>query len=157
MMMDTSTQGEVGKEDRNTKRPCHSLGISDFSDDLVEEIFKFLGRGHFVFVAGTSRQFYRTYKTMCENNDNDTPGTTTRAARKTEYRWTTTTMRNAVESVSRLQWARAYEYPWNERTCASAAENGHLEVLKWARENGCPWDGRTCTCAAENGHFEVLQ
>jgi hypothetical protein len=26
---------------------------------------------------------------------------------------------------------------------------GHLEVLKWARENGCPWDETTCACAAE--------
>ena len=33
---------------------------------------------------------------------------------------------------------------------------GHLEVLKWARENGCPWTAdRTCAEAAEGGHVEV--
>ena len=45
-----------------------------------------------------------------------------------------------------LKWARANGCPWDEGTCAYAAEGGHLEVLKWARENGCPWDeGRART------------
>ena len=34
--------------------------------------------------------------------------------------------------------------PWDEWTCAGAAEGGHLEVLQWARANGAPWDERTC-------------
>ena len=28
---------------------------------------------------------------------------------------------------------------------------------KWARTNGCPWDEDTCAYAAEGGHLEVLQ
>jgi len=117
------------------------LGISDFSDDLIGMVFGFLGRGHFLFVAGTSRQFYRVYERMCKN-ENDT---------------TKTSMRNAVESISRLQWSRANECPWDIWTCAYAAKNGHLEVLQWARANECPWDWRTCAGAAKNGHLEVLQ
>jgi len=36
-----------------------------------------------------------------------------------------------------LRWARANECPWDERTCAYAAERrGNLEVLKWLREHG---------------------
>jgi len=37
-----------------------------------------------------------------------------------------------------LKWARENECPWCERTCAGAAEGGHLNLLKYARENGCP-------------------
>jgi hypothetical protein len=54
-----------------------------------------------------------------------------------------------------LKWARENGCPWDEDTCAGAAECGHLEVLKWARTNGCPWDGRTCVHAAEGGHLEM--
>ena len=56
-----------------------------------------------------------------------------------------------------LQWARQNGCPWDEDTCAQAAEGGHLEVLQWARQNGCPWDEYTCAEAAGGGHLEVLQ
>ena len=46
-----------------------------------------------------------------------------------------------------LKWARESDCPWDEETCAYAAE-GHLEVLKWAHANGCPWDEETCAYAA---------
>jgi hypothetical protein len=35
---------------------------------------------------------------------------------------------------------RANQCPWDENTCAFAAENGHLELLKWCRSNLCPWN-----------------
>ena len=56
-----------------------------------------------------------------------------------------------------LQWARANGCPWDQYTCACAAQGGHLEVLQWARANGCPWDEETCTYAAMGGHLEMLQ
>ena len=37
-----------------------------------------------------------------------------------------------------LMWLRAHGCPWDNRTCAEAAEEGHLEVLQWALRNGCP-------------------
>ena len=46
---------------------------------------------------------------------------------------------------------------WDELTCASAAQGGHLELLQWARAKGCPWDEGTSQHAAENGHLEVFQ
>ena len=57
-----------------------------------------------------------------------------------------------------LSWVWAHDRPWDERTCASAASGGHLEVLKWAREHDCPWHVNIfiCTLAAAGGHFEVL-
>jgi hypothetical protein len=48
-----------------------------------------------------------------------------------------------------LKWARAYDCPWDELTCAYAARGGHLQVLKWARERECPWDEGTCVYAAQ--------
>ena len=66
-------------------------------------------------------------------------------------------MPNFVGSVSRLAWAKERGCPWDENTCAKAAEGGHLEVLQWARANGAPWDKLTCARAAEGGHLEMLQ
>ena len=47
--------------------------------------------------------------------------------------------------------------PWDEDTCSSAADGGHLDCLKYLHENGCPWDEMTCVKAAESGHFECLK
>ena len=129
----------IQKKSNMTRRRPRLLGISDFSDDIIAEVFKFLGRGHFLFVAGTSRQFHRVYETICRNENDSTV--------------TVTTMTSAVESISRLQWARADECPWDLRICRYAAKNGKLEVLQWARTNGCPWGELTCAYAARNGHL----
>ena len=56
-----------------------------------------------------------------------------------------------------LKWLREEGCPWNDWTCAYAAEGGHLDVLKYARENGCLWDETTCEEAARGGHLDVLQ
>ena len=46
----------------------------------------------------------------------------------------------------------------DERACAEAAENGHLEVLKYLREEAkAPWDWNTASLAALNGHLHILE
>ena len=45
---------------------------------------------------------------------------------------------------------------WDELTCATAAQYGHLEILKWARENGCPWHELLDLCNSD-GNLEVLK
>ena len=55
-----------------------------------------------------------------------------------------------------LKYAHKNGCPWNEWTCRRAAGGGHLNVLKYAREKGCPWDDETCYYAAEGGHLNVL-
>jgi hypothetical protein len=47
-----------------------------------------------------------------------------------------------------LKWARENGCPWDEWTCANAAERGHNDILNWARENDCPWNGETYACGA---------
>lgn len=46
---------------------------------------------------------------------------------------------------------------WDESTCASAAVDGHLNILKWLRQNACPWDETTCSAAAGRGQLDVLE
>ncbi|CAM9526596.1 unnamed protein product [Chrysoparadoxa australica] len=49
--------------------------------------------------------------------------------------------------------------PCGVRTCAAAAEGGHLEVLKWLREGPdvCPWGAWICKAAAKGGHLDILK
>ena len=60
-----------------------------------------------------------------------------------------------LEALKALRCAE--NFPWDEKTCAYAADGGHLDVLKWARENGCSWDEDTCSGAAFGGHLETLK
>jgi len=46
---------------------------------------------------------------------------------------------------------------WDEKTCALAAQEGHLEALQWLRADGCHWDQKTCALAAQESHLEALQ
>lgn len=90
----------------------------------------------------------------------------------------------AVESCSRLNWARDCDLNvWDDPcshaaatgrldvlqyaislgffregmpVCEEAARGGHLEVLKWCRANGYPW-GLSGLRAAGGGHLEVLR
>ena len=45
-----------------------------------------------------------------------------------------------------LKWARENGCPWDEMTCAAAAQEEYLDVLKWA-----------CAIAAGQGHHEVVK
>lgn len=54
----------------------------------------------------------------------------------------------AVQSPSRLRWARASGCAWGWAVCARAAAGAHLATLHYARAIGCPWDWRTCAHAA---------
>lgn len=59
-----------------------------------------------------------------------------------------TTIDAAVQSSSRLTWARSSGCHLSETICARAAAGGHLSTLRYARAIGCPWDWRTCANAA---------
>ena len=39
-----------------------------------------------------------------------------------------------------------------DQLCENSAAAGNLQLLQWARRNGCPWDESTCAFAAEHGH-----
>lgn len=62
-----------------------------------------------------------------------------------------------VSDLENLIWLRSRKCPWDEETCARAAQFQKFGGLKWARENGCPWDERVCNFAAHTRHLEMLQ
>ena len=67
-----------------------------------------------------------------------------------------------LSSISLVKWSKNNGCPWGARTCANAAQNGHLETLKWLRDTAdgkepCPWDEWVCAYAAQNGHLETLK
>ena len=61
-------------------------------------------------------------------------------------------------NMEMIQYCVANECPIDERACAGAAQNGHLECLKYLREEAkAPWDSVTASWAAENGHLHILE
>jgi len=56
-----------------------------------------------------------------------------------------------------LRYLHEAHCPWDERTCATAALYGKLDVLKYAHENGCPWDGSTSWGAAAHSSTACLE
>ena len=62
-----------------------------------------------------------------------------------------------IDRLDILIFLHKNKCPWDTRTCAYAAWNGHFECLKYLHENGCPWDEETCDRAAEYGRLECLK
>jgi len=42
-----------------------------------------------------------------------------------------------MQNLFILQYLHENGCPWDEKCCAVASSNGHLEVLKYLHENGC--------------------
>lgn len=68
-----------------------------------------------------------------------------------------TKLNSAVESASRLAWARSGGCRLDATTCERAAAGGHLDALRYARGQRCPWDAGTCTQAAASGKLSILR
>jgi hypothetical protein len=61
-------------------------------------------------------------------------------------------------NLEMVKYCVANECPMNERACAYAAENGHLECLKYLHEEvKVRWDSWTAAWAAHNGHLHILE
>jgi len=74
--------------------------------------------------------------------------------------WDRWTINMAAEqgNLEMVKYCVANECPVDERACASAAFNGHLEVLKYLREEAkAPWGSVTAYRAARNGHLHILE
>jgi len=69
-----------------------------------------------------------------------------------------TSLKNVVDSMQKVQWARANDCPWNEQLYFAMMASGHIDLLEWARENGCQWDESNVRAAIfkDNG-FERLK
>ena len=61
-----------------------------------------------------------------------------------------------VGSLEAVAAAHGDGHPWDESTCAAAAEGGHKDLLRWLRSHNCPWGKTTIEAALNFGHTEVL-
>ncbi|CAB9505085.1 ankyrin repeat protein [Seminavis robusta] len=138
----------------------------------VDNIFPFLGKGHYALVGAVNKQFNQHYKEFCKKAGSD-PCTFYRMAFRTvscaEY-WYSDSSRHKTlgkdwvcAEIARhgrlrvLEWAHNKGYEWNGDTAEAAAESGQLEVLQWLHEQGCTVNEWTCTAAAGGGHLRVLK
>ena len=61
-------------------------------------------------------------------------------------------------NLEMVKYCVANDCPINDRACAEAAENGHLECLKYLREEAkAPWNSWTAAWAALKGHLHILE
>lgn len=95
--------------------------------DVLNHLIPFVADDGFLFVAGVSRSWRRAWG----------------VERQPETR-----IDAAVQSPSRLGWARSSGCAWSSNICARAASGGYLATLRYARAIRCPWDWRTCAHAA---------
>lgn len=110
----------------------------------------------FLFFAGVSRQWRVAWDDAPGNdggNGDDGAEEQGRNASSSKQ----TAVGAAVQSVSRLAWAKDCGCPWDTITSMRAASGGFLAVLQWARDHDCPVDEGACAAAAVDGHLEVLQ
>ncbi|CBJ25937.1 conserved unknown protein [Ectocarpus siliculosus] len=104
-----------------------SAPVNPLADPTVlRHLIPFAAGDGFLFVAGISRSWRDAWGVERP------PETDTDAA---------------VQSPSRLGWARASGLGWGPSVCARAASGGHLATLRYARALGCPWDWTCCALA----------
>ena len=81
-----------------------------------------------------------------------------REEKKCEWDYVTINAAARQGNLEMVKYCVANKCPINNRACACAAENGHLECLKYLREEAkAPWNSWTAARAAFNGHLHVLE
>jgi hypothetical protein len=127
----------------------------------VHGILPFVGIGHFVFVAGVSRQTKEYYKAYCDTvnqppmvkHSTDFGGGILPATKvDTFYSAAFSNIACAEYFLRQVKNSAAY----GTKTCEMIAKTGNLEVLRWAHSNKIPWDEATTFAAAEKGHFSIF-
>ena len=123
--------GELEREDVSSDaRDAVASFLQDLRRDGVDWYRVGDGRGY--FEADDERRVFPEYAAPC-----------TRATR--------------IPGSVCMKFAHEHGAPWDQWTCAYAADFGNLQSLQYAHEHGCPWDELTCRGAAEKGHLECLK
>jgi hypothetical protein len=151
-------------------------------DELLDEIFGYVGRGDHLFVAGVSRRWRGRYLQYCA--DRSTPehdlkfvtryrGAIISESRLqhakhrglriadidvTQQKYATLICRYSLEPQQVLTVLRLHGLPWNTVICRTAAFYGKLDLLQWLHSNDCPWVlAAVLSNACRNAHMATLQ
>jgi len=156
------------------------LTIHSLDDDLMGNIFKFVGEGHYLFLSNADSFFRKTYRKFLENSMQHvlpfatSVNSVSESLGRTVFAWNVwrddvlfqkTIVRAVAQkgNLSLLQWiigtGRCHaNYIPDCDISNYAAMGGQLHVLQWAKRNGCiDWNTEYLNCAAENGHLQVVQ
>ncbi|CAB9510661.1 expressed unknown protein [Seminavis robusta] len=150
-------------EERNARRKEAFSVLLNQKELWIEDIFSFLGMGHYAFVAPVSKRISRTFYSAAFHNlacaeiwkrDN--------AEDKTPLSPEVCRAVAGAGSIAVLQWALANGFSLggdsNRWICTAAAQHGHLHVLKWLHEEkGCPLNEYVWKFAARGGQLAVLK
>ena len=115
--------------------PTRKAPLAGGEPSVLRRVMEFAYDDGFLFVAGVSRSWRGAW---CVERPPET------------------SIDAAVQSPSRLGWARASGCSWGPMICARAAAGGHLATLRYARAIGCPWDWRTCAHAASKVGYAIF-
>eukprot|EP00953_Heterococcus_sp_UTEX-ZZ885_P005178 3269-Heterococcus_DN1.PRE.3 len=145
-------------------RPTVPLVQALEKDEVLDEIFTFLGRKEWLFVGGVCRRWRGRYLSMCYkartskyeavyqtshrssfvtaarfsmalDNGLQMPDDTDAAA---EFFYDLPLL--SEQPIEVLTLARVHGAAWHEYLCTDAAYYGNLELLKWLHKSECPWD-----------------
>jgi hypothetical protein len=119
--------------------------LEDLPSELfIHHILPFVGRHQYRFVAAVNRNFRAAYVTAFPKKVTCFNVSTIEHARICflEMRhlhqylilWNVAAREG---NLTVMKYLNSVPCEWDNRTCANAAENGHLDFIKWTRENGC--------------------
>jgi hypothetical protein len=139
-------------------------------DEVLDEVFSFVGRQEWLYAGGVCRRWRGRYLSMCYKavaskytqkrkqkhccltSHSSTFTTAARFALALESGLTLPVDSQGAsrffynlpmlsqEPIGVLTLARVRGAAWHENMCSGAAYYGEFELLKWLHTSGCPWD-----------------
>ena len=149
--------GELEREDVSSDaRDAVASFLQDLRRDGVD--WHSIGHGRGYFEADDERRVFPEYAAPCTRATRIPGSVCMKFAHEHGAPWDQWTCAYAADfgNLQSLQYAHEHGCPWDVSTCQAAAEYGHLDCLRYARENGCPWNWATCALPPE-WTFEMLK
>jgi F-box domain len=132
-------------------------------DEVLDEIFSFVGRKEWLYAGCVCRRWRDRYLSMCykarAGNDEHAFQTSHKSSFVTAARFSlaldnglqmpderdASKLFNGLPVLSQqpiqvLTLARVHGAAWHERLSLDAAYYGNVELLKWLHASGCPWN-----------------
>jgi hypothetical protein len=132
-------------------------------DEVLDEIFSFVGRKEWLYAGGLCRRWRGRYLSMCykarASNDEHALQTSHKSSFVTAARFSMALEAGlqmpdegdagdffddlpqlSQQPIEVLTLARVHGAAWHDHLCRDAAFYGDFELLKWLRASGCPWD-----------------